>query len=568
MITSQHDGDSHDHNSHSLTVRRRCYIKNEWLVATCDRSHHNFAGTMDFDFINLDELFPNLEHQPMRYVLHVCGLRDIPSQTRLIEFEGLEEIEELANYTDAELDTMADRNSKRSPAATRVQMDLARTKKLKAVKFWINKKLRENAPCDLTELTDALIGELIREMSFTKSDKDSDSKLYYPDAFNANDYKNWIKKVSNYLDSRKGKSGVPLSYVIRPVDADPKEAQDEYTRTLWAASFETPQYKDDNREVYHLFKDLLTKTDGATWFEKVTDGDGRAAHLLLREHYVGEAHDMRRAASANAKLEALFWKSEASFPFEKYLTRMNEAFKELADAGQPMYVQQKVQTLLRSIKCDDIQVQTTMGIIRDRYLNDFDGACLTLSRTVSSRFASIEPGKNKRSIGATTTNSRNTRGGGGRANNRGRNNGRGNNSGNNRMKVMMNGVDVSDIHRNFTADEWDKLRLVGGHTYIYQRREYLNNRGSGRFSGRGGGRGQGDRGSYSGRSGCTSTGDQRSNEQPRAIAAAGANNSTEIVEYDADAASNVSSRVSSNSTGSDRGGRAGGRFGPRRDQQY
>ena len=534
-----------------------------------DRSHHNFAGTMDFDFINLDELFPNLEHQPMRYVLHVCGLRDIPSQTRLIEFEGLEEIEELANYTDAELDTMADRNSKRSPAATRVQMGLARTKKLKAVKFWINKKLRENAACDLTELTDALIGELIREMSLTKSDKDSDSKLYYPDAFNANDYKNWIKKVSNYLDSRKGKSGVPLSYVIRPVDADPEDAQDEYTRTLWAASFETPQFKDDNREVYHLFKDLLTKTDGATWFEKVTDGDGRAAHLLLREHYVGEAHDMRRAASANAKLEALFWKSEASFPFEKYLTRMNEAFKELADAGQLIYVQQKVQTLLCSIKCDNNQVQTTMGIIRDRYLNDFDGACLTLSRTVSSRFASIEPGKNKRSIGATSTNSRNTRGGGGRSNNRGgRNNGRGNNSGNNRMKVMMNGVDVSDIHRNFTADEWDKLRLVGGHTYIYQRREYLNNRGSGRFSGRGGGRGQGDRGSYSGRSGRSSTGDQRSNEQPRAIAAAGANNSTEIVEYDADAASNVSSRVSSNSTGSDRGGRAGGRFGPRRDQQY
>jgi hypothetical protein len=548
-----------------LTVRRRCYTK----MSGFDRSHHNFAGTMDFDFINLDELFPNLEHQPMRYVLHVCGLRDIPSQTRLIEFEGLEEIEELANYTDAELDTIADRNSKRSPAATRVQMGLARTKKLKAVKFWINKKLRENAACDLTELTDALIGELIREMSLTKSDKDSDSKLYYPDAFNANDYKNWIKKVSNYLDSRKGKSGVPLSYVIRPVDADPEDAQDEYTRTLWAASFETPQFKDDNREVYHLFKDLLTKTDGATWFEKVTDGDGRAAHLLLREHYVGEAHDMRRAASANAKLEALFWKSEASFPFEKYLTRMNEAFKELADAGQPMYVQQKVQTLLRSIKCDDIQVQTTMGIIRDRYLNDFDGACLTLSRTVSSRFASIEPGKNKRSIGATSTNSRNTRGGGGRSNNRGgRNNGRGNNSGNNRMKVMMNGVDVSDIHRNFTADEWDKLRLVGGHTYIYQRREYLNNRGSGRFSGRGGGRGQGDRGSYSGRSGRSSTGDQRSNEQPRAIAAAGANNSTEIVEYDADAASNVSSRVSSNSTGSDRGGRAGGRFGPRRDQQY
>ena len=34
-----------------------------------------------------------------------------------------------------------------------------------------------------------------------------DSKLYYPDAFVANDYKNWIKKVMNYLDSRMGKAG-------------------------------------------------------------------------------------------------------------------------------------------------------------------------------------------------------------------------------------------------------------------------------------------------------------------------------------------------------------------------
>ena len=42
-----------------------------------------------------------------------------------------------------------------------------------------------------------------------------DSNLYYPDTFVANDYKNWIKKVMNFLDSRIGKGGaVPLTYVI------------------------------------------------------------------------------------------------------------------------------------------------------------------------------------------------------------------------------------------------------------------------------------------------------------------------------------------------------------------
>ena len=55
----------------------------------------------------------------MHYVLHVvCGLRDIPSQRQLIEFEGLESIEDLAFDNDSELDTIAVCNSKRSAEAT------------------------------------------------------------------------------------------------------------------------------------------------------------------------------------------------------------------------------------------------------------------------------------------------------------------------------------------------------------------------------------------------------------------------------------------------------------------
>ena len=206
---------------------------------------------------------------------------------------------------------------------------MARTKTLKAIAHWVCKKSRERVTCDLRELTPEFIAELILALNAEAMKDKADLKLYYPDAFVPNDYKNWVKKVTNYLDSRMGKAGVPLSYVIRAADVDPNDAPDEYIRALWAASFETRQYQDDNREVYHLLKDLvLTKTEGQTWFKKVKDGDGRAAHLLLREHYVGEGHDQRRAASALAKLENLYWRHESSFPFEKYLTRLNEAFMD------------------------------------------------------------------------------------------------------------------------------------------------------------------------------------------------------------------------------------------------
>jgi hypothetical protein len=505
---------------------------------------------MDLIDIDFEGMFPELENHGIRYVLHMCGIRDIPSQTRLIEYEGIEEVDQLAIYDDKEIESMADRNAKRTPANTRIQFGLARTKTLKAIVHWVRKKSREGINCDLRELTPAFISELILELNADAGKDKVDLKLYYPDAFVANDYKNWIKKVTNYLDSRMGKAGVPLSYVIRATDADPESAPDEYTRALWAASFQTRQYRDDNREVYHLFKDLLTRTEGQTWFEKVKDGDGRAAHLLLREHYVGEAHDQRRAASALAKLENLFWKNESSFPFEKYLTRLNEAFMEMEDAEQPLYPAQKVQWLIRGVKNDDIQVQTTIGIIRDRYLTNFDEACLTLSRTISSRFASIEPGKNKRSIGAVNTNTgrggRGARGGRGR----GRHSSRGGrHSGGGRMNVVMNGVDVTDVTRNFTSDDWDKLRACGGHTYVYQRRDFLNGGGRGGRDNRGGRGGGGGR--HAG----------RHNDRPTEERHVAAANVTDIVEYDA-STSTIATQFTS--TNSDRGGRSGGRFGPRR----
>ncbi len=109
---------------------------------------------------------------------------------------------DFANYTNLEIEAMADRNSKRSPVDTRVQFGLARTKNPKAnITHWVRNKAREVLTCDLHKLTPELISTLITEINAYLGKKDSDSKLlYYLDAFVANNYKNWIKKVNNYID--------------------------------------------------------------------------------------------------------------------------------------------------------------------------------------------------------------------------------------------------------------------------------------------------------------------------------------------------------------------------------
>ncbi len=107
--------------------------------------------------------------------------------------------------------------------------------------------------------------------------------------------------------------------------------------------------------------------------------------------------------------------------------------------------------------------------------------------------------------------------------------------------VMNNGVDVTDVTRNFTSDDWDKLRACGGHTYVYQRRDFLTGR-------------EGHGTSHAGRHN-----DRPANAEERNVAAT---NSSSIVEYDA--STSTIARLSTQSDG-DRGGRTGGRFGPSRN---
>ena len=77
--------------------------------------------------INFDAMFPGVGRHGICYVLHKCGITDLPAQTRLIEYEGIGTVDGLASFTDTEINTMADRNSKRTPVAICVQFGMART---------------------------------------------------------------------------------------------------------------------------------------------------------------------------------------------------------------------------------------------------------------------------------------------------------------------------------------------------------------------------------------------------------------------------------------------------------
>jgi hypothetical protein len=121
-----------------------------------------------------------------------------------------------------------------------------------------------------------------------------DDKLYYPEKFNPKKYISWARSFKNYLNSVRGKSKVPLSYIICPNDVDPAQATTEYQHMLWWQALHTGYaFIKDNHEVYQCYKDMMIDTDRWTWFNWAHKGDGHHVHTIITMHYRGTAETVR-----------------------------------------------------------------------------------------------------------------------------------------------------------------------------------------------------------------------------------------------------------------------------------
>jgi hypothetical protein len=173
---------------------------------------------------------------------------------------------------------------------------------------------------DIDNLPAAVIAEVITEKTLAPSGSKKDEKLFELEKFEPKRYKQWSRSMENYLDSILGQSGVPLSFVTHDEDVDPNALETDYQRVIWPAPHDGMAYYNDNRQVYRMYKQAMIGTNGCAWFKQTPDGDGQAAHIYLMDHYQGTAETGHRAAEADAQLLRLHYKSEALFPFEKYIT--------------------------------------------------------------------------------------------------------------------------------------------------------------------------------------------------------------------------------------------------------
>lgn len=302
---------------------------------------------------------------------------------------------------------------------------------------------------------------------------------------------NWQIAFVNKLSATLGAAKVPIDYVVRPdIDEHDELFLDDDEERRYQMPLTGENFRRDNKLVYTMLKAACIKSDAWTWIQDYDrTANGRKAWLALVTHYDGSGELNKRVERAKEEIARLHYKDEKVFPFEKYVTKLKENFYVLEkDKSESLTGKQRVDVLLRGIRSTDTSIVSARINIYQNYRSDFDRAAEFMSGLISNihaaaqlDYANRHSGTNKRRY-VSAMGSNDQRGGRGRARQgdgrfgqrggrgnagRGRD-GRGRGRGNTR-RTFANNVDITDPHRNFSADEWDRLGTM--RSYVLQLRE-------------------------------------------------------------------------------------------------
>ena len=451
----------------------------------------------------------NANEQELHTVLEICG---IPEDERdaIISWEGFGSIEDLAVLEeDRDVTEMAARMARRGEDEGRVLLGTLQIKRLQALAFWVRDRRKRGLGVAAADFTAPTMNDAMTMKSVRKEAKEgyTDPSVRDLGTFDPDFYETYEDAFLNLLAQTRGAQGEPLRYVVRP-DQVPADAdfESEQQRRMFQLPLQGEAYRLDNQKVYQKLKAFLVDTSGYAWIEEFDAAeDGRAAYKAWSAHYDGEGKLSKCTKLAQAKIKELFYKNEMSMSFERYTEILKRCFRTLKkDPDMQLSPRQEVDALLEGIQTDKSELQGAKSLIRNSYARDFPGACAFFAQEVASVYGAAQlearrtKNRKKRNISSVQSDDQGGRGRGrhgGRGQGRGRNSGRGGGRGRGRGRGQgggnqssINGIDVTDIFRNFSSDEWHNLG-PDGRSYITNNRPAR--RAAGRGGGRGGGRGQG-----------------------------------------------------------------------------
>jgi len=458
---------------------------------------------MEFGISSLLLLLQMAANAEVHAVLQVCGITNVAQRNLLIQNEGFQTLEDISDMEgDQDVLELSKRSGTRTVGDGRVLLSTVTIKRLQGLVWWIHDRIKHQRPLVAADFTPDVM-----RMAMTRKRYEKQMSEATPPAvkdlgkFNPDDFDVQEDSFLNLLSQTPGVQKVNLRYVVRSAIVPAVFANVEQER-LYQLPLQGDGFDQDNIKVYRLLKSFLVESPGWPWIEPFdTAENGREAFLAWTNHYNGQGELSKRVQLATAKIKQLHYKNERSLSFETFQSILTKCILTLGKSPEDALTPRKqVDTLLDRFKSTDPELIAAKAVVRQQYPRDFTAACNYLGSVIatvhgSSQLENLKWRQRKRNISGVETQGRGR--GRARRGGRGRDGGRGGRGGRGRggdKRVVWNGIDVTDVTRSFTDEEWDALRPNGGLAYIHQQRELLHGGGRGRGrDGRGRGRGRDSR---------------------------------------------------------------------------
>ena len=301
-------------------------------------------------------------------ILTWLGITDADSR-RAIEEDFLSEgLEGLENMSDADVKDVCSSYAKRTDEPFPVILTPLERQRMKSLTLWVKDMVRVGLEPEfeddttrvmfIEELKDALsrdrrrkeqkkVGESFHDHSFTTKLKTQAQ------------WEKFSEELEATLSMIVGVCGAPLSYVIRADEQPNFDFDISYDEAVvQAVPLEGDEFRLDARTVHQLIiSNVVEDSDAYTYIKTLLrHRDGRRDILALRMRYENDATKQAIINSAKASLEGLRYKNERGFTFEKFSSKLQKAYDELADNGREVNNGDIVDSLWARIQNPDIQM--------------------------------------------------------------------------------------------------------------------------------------------------------------------------------------------------------------------
>jgi hypothetical protein len=274
-------------------------------------------------------------------------------------------LHDFAEFTHRDVKMLTE-NLRGLPAASRIHVNLAQAKNIKATIDWVKDQDRINQAPTIAGMDEDSFLEAIKESAkrevireAAKENAETLAKEASPGKLTGEKvWDKWRSGLENQLSMLYGVNGVPLVYVIRE-NEEPEEGKSYSSFTqecIEKCRLTGQEFNEDAKYVHNIIQSLIVGEDAEQWVKEHKKlKNGRTDFLNLVAHFTGEGNNTRRIGDAERLEKTLHYKDERAMTFQTFLAKTKHMFNIFEEVGEPKPESAKIRFLLDGIRNAELQ---------------------------------------------------------------------------------------------------------------------------------------------------------------------------------------------------------------------